>query len=128
MISSNPIASISGFFFNDTSTAEIYTGRAFAIYEEVREPTKYNPTRSEFVRWKLLRVVRNLLYRSAKLIQKPFRRSRAALRIPISRRLGLLKGVGMDFDSSARHRSSRAQRRRSASSHGMSLTAPLSIC
>jgi hypothetical protein len=126
--SSNPIAPITGPAASVGYSNNFHAGSVFPINQQVRVLAKHNPARSEFEGWKLLRVLRNLLYCPAEFIQEAFRGALTALRVPVCRRLRLLKCRRVDVDGSARHRSSRAQRRRRASPHGISLTAPLSIC
>jgi hypothetical protein len=65
---------------------------------------------------------------AVELIQKTHRGSPASLCLPITSRLGFFEGSRMDSQRLDAQRPRRLRRRWRATLHGMSSTAPLSIC
>jgi hypothetical protein len=76
---------------------DLSAGSGFAKNNRVWEPAKQYP-RSIFKRWKPLRLFGNLPNCIIYFVKEGFRRSLAALRIPIRGSMRFLKSIGMDVE------------------------------
>lgn len=76
---------------------------SFAKDHGVREAAKQHTARSVLKGWKPLRLFGNLLHYIVNFIEESFRRSPAALRIPVYRRVGFLQSIRMDVERFPRH-------------------------
>jgi hypothetical protein len=77
---------------------DLYAGSGLAKNNRVWEPAKQNAARSMFERWKPLRLFGNLPNCIIYFVEEGFRRSLAALRIPIRGSMCFLKSIGMDVE------------------------------
>ena len=100
---SDTAAPVTGLAMFMSDSNDLYAGRAFAKDKGEREPAKQNAARSIFKRWKPLRFFGNLANCVVCFVKEGFRRSPAALRMPIYCSTRFLKSIGMDLEGFWRH-------------------------
>lgn len=104
------------------------TSRRLPKDDNVRKPSQNRAAGSEVMLGELAGGTANSFHRVVKLVEEPCGSTRTPLPVPIDGGLRLIQSGRVDPNGRQVYRSNRACRRRRASSHGMSRTAPLSIC
>jgi hypothetical protein len=82
---------------------DLYAGSGLAKDQGIRKSAKQYPPRSVFKRWKTLRLFGNLPSCIIYFVKEGFRRSPAALRMPIRCSVRFLKSIGMNLEGFWRH-------------------------
>jgi hypothetical protein len=93
---SNAIAPVTWQAMSVSDRNDLYAGSGLAKNNRVWKPAKQNAARSVFKRGKPFRLFGNLPNCIIYFVKEGFRRSPAALRIPIRCSVRFLKSIGMD--------------------------------